>query len=104
MSEIPFVYGEFYDFPRMLRFAFGGQWYFLRSYFDEEQDEYEPNFVVYRLSHFTEADLSAGMEFWVNLPGATELGRIALVDVGFDISRRQTISAQAFAQWLCGKP
>ena len=31
-DRIPISYGEFYDFPRMIRFQFGKEWYFLRSF------------------------------------------------------------------------
>ena len=47
MKTIPITYGEFYDVPRMIRFRLGGKWYFMRSRFDEEKDDYTDFYEVY---------------------------------------------------------
>src|SRR5690349_7362857 len=48
-ERVPFTYGEFYDVPRQILFCIGDVWYFLRSYFDDEKDDYAKVYDVYRL-------------------------------------------------------
>ena len=66
VDMIPFTYGEFYDVPRMIRFQFEGEWYFLRSEFDEEKDEYNDFYDIYRLPHRTEEEIMADPTYWRN--------------------------------------
>ena len=49
MERIPIEYGEFYDLPRQITFQSGDEWFLLRSYFDEEKDEYSDVYDVYLL-------------------------------------------------------
>jgi hypothetical protein len=99
-NRIPFTYGEFYDLPRMLRFQFEGEWYFLRSEFDEKEDEYTDFYDVYRLPFRSEEEIRANPHYWMNLGDEAHLGRIAIAEVGLDETRRQSIDGCAFKQWL----
>lgn len=102
-DRIPFTYGEFYDVPRMIRFSFEGEWYFLRSEFDEGADEYSDFYDIYRLPFRTEEEIAADPHYWANLGDEARLGRIGVADLGLDETRRQSIDARAFQQWLSAK-
>jgi len=104
MSErIPFTYGEFYDVPRMVRFQFDGEWYFLRSEFDEEADEYTDFYDVYRLPFRSDEEIRATPEYWMNLGDDAHLGRIPIADIGLDFRRRNSLDAGAFRRWLLAR-
>jgi hypothetical protein len=100
MNLIPITYGEFYDVPRMIRFQLGGQWYFLRSPFDEEQDDYIDSYDVYLLPFRSEEEFQANPNYWRELNQASYLGRIPIREVGLDETRRRSIDADAMEQWL----
>src|SRR5258707_6192374 len=55
---IPFVYGSYYDVPRTIVLRYNGRALLLQSAFDEEADEYEPNYSVYALPESAEAALA----------------------------------------------
>jgi hypothetical protein len=99
-SRIPITYGEFYNFPRMIRFQFRGEWFFMRSEFDEEKDDYCDSYDVYLLPFRTEAEIEANPYYWTELTDDAYLGRIGISEVGLDESKRLSIDAQAFANWL----
>lgn len=101
MSErIPFTYGEFYDVPRMIRFPFEGEWYFLRSEFDEEKDEYADFYDIYRLPLRSEEEIRAEPTYWKALGKDAHIGRIPVAGIGLDESRRKSIDARAFKEAL----
>ena len=50
MERIPIEYGDFYDLLRHITFQSGDEWFLLRSYFDEEKDEYSDVYDVSALS------------------------------------------------------
>jgi len=99
-DRIPFTYGEFYDVPRMIRFPFEGQWYFLRSEFDEEEDGYTDFYDVYRLPFHSDEEVGANPRYWANLGDDARLGRIPVAEIGLDETRRESIDGRAFKQWL----
>jgi hypothetical protein len=103
MNTIPITYGEFYDVPRMIRFPLGGQWYFLRSYFDEAKDDYAEFYDVYLLPFHSEDEFKSNPKYWMELNKAVHLGRIAVGAVGLDETRRRSIDAEAFARWLTAR-
>ena len=101
-DRIPFEYGEFYDYPRMVEFSFSGQWYFLSSAFDEQTDDYPDYYEVYLLPFHSKEEIKAQPRYWTDLNRASHLGRIAIAEVGLDPTRRQSIDGRAFAAWLAG--
>ncbi len=100
MNTIPITYGEFYDVPRMIRFQLGGQWYFMRSRFDEDKDEYSDSFDVYLLPFHSEDEFKSNPNCWMELDKAFHLGRIPISEVGLDQTRRRSIDADAMEKWL----
>jgi hypothetical protein len=99
-SRIPITYGEFYDFPRQIRFQFGTEWFYLSSPFDEIVDDYPDYYEVYLLPYRTEEDFTANPYYWMNLSNSRHLGTIPIVEVGLDKTRRTSIDAHAFERWL----
>ncbi len=97
---IPIVYGEFYDFPRMLRFQIEGEWFLLRSFFDEERDEYSACYDVYLLPFRSEEDFKTHPDYWMSLGAAVHLGQIPVADAGLDATRRHGINAGVITRWL----
>jgi hypothetical protein len=84
MSTIPIIYGEFYDVPRMIRFQLGGKWYFMRSRFDEEKDDYTDFYEVYLLPFHSEDEFKSNPNYWAELNNAFHLGQIPITEVGSD--------------------
>jgi hypothetical protein len=99
-GRIPFVYGEFHDVPRQIRFHFDGKWYFLRSYFVEERDDYDDAYDVYLLPHRTAAEIEADPLYWMTLSNAMHLGRIPITELRLDQTRRQTLDGHTIGAWL----
>jgi hypothetical protein len=103
MERIPFEYGEFYDFPRQITFQVGEEWFLLRSYFDEEKDEYSDVYDVYLLPFRSKDDFQAHPDFWMPLATAVHLGQIPVAEVGLDETRRRSIDARVVEQWLSAR-
>jgi hypothetical protein len=103
MNGIPIIYGEFYDVPRMIRFQVGGQWYFMRSHFDEEKDDYADFYDVYLLPFHSEDEFKSNPNYWMELTKALHLGRIPVGEVGLDETRRRSIDADAMESWLSAR-
>ena len=80
----------------MLRYE--GRALLLHSAFDEEVDEYEPTYSVYALPESAEAALVDGSWKFMEEPGLTLLGEVAVRDVRFDSSRRKLLDAQVLAE------
>jgi hypothetical protein len=100
VDRLPFSYGEFYDFPRMIRFCFEGNWYFLRSEFDDAKDDYDDSYKTYRLPYRTEEEILSHPNYWMDLSNADYLGRITVTELGFDETRRKSIGAHLFKDWI----
>src|ERR1700722_16159412 len=103
MNAIPITYGEFYDFPRMIRFPLDGQWYFLRSHFDEEKDDYADYYDVYLLPFLSEDEFTANPNYWKELTKAFHLGQIPIAQVGLDETRRKNIDGNKMEMWLSSR-
>jgi hypothetical protein len=99
-DRVPITYGEFYDYPRMVRFQFGGEWFFLSSAFDEEKDDYPDFYDVYLLPFRSEEEFQANPYYWRDLSAAVHLGQIPIAEVGLDETRRQSIDARRIEKWL----
>ena len=99
-DRIPITYGEFYDYPRMIRFQYGGEWFFLNSSFDEEKDDYPDVYDVYLLPFRSEEEFEANPYYWMDLSTAVHLGQIPIKEVGLDETRRRSIDASVIEKWL----
>ena len=102
-ERIPIEYGEFYDYPRQITFQFGEEWFLLRSYFDEEKDEYSDVYDVYLLPFRSEDDFRTHPDFWMPLATAVHLGQIPVSEVGLDETRRRSIDGRVIEKWLSGR-
>src|SRR4051812_11863390 len=100
IERIPIKYGEFYDYPRQIRFRFKDKWFYLNSPFDEEKDDYSDFYEVYLLPYRSEEEIRANPHYWMNLRQDHHLGRIGISELGLDDSRRKDIDAHAFAKWF----
>jgi hypothetical protein len=87
----------------MIRFQLGGHWYFMRSHFDGEKDDYADWYDVYRLPFCSEDEFQSNPNYWMELNNAYHLGRIPTGDVGLDETRRRTINADAIEEWLVAR-
>lgn len=87
---IPFEYGDFYDVPRIVRFHFEGSWYLLRSRFDEEIDDYQAYYTLYRLPFKSESDMADQPDYWWDTDNAIHLGTIPLSNIEFDPTSRRS--------------
>jgi hypothetical protein len=87
----------------MVRFRLGDEWFFLRSEFDDDQDEYDDSYKVYRLPFRSEEEIKSHPNYWMELSTAEYLGRISIAEVGLDETRRQSIDAQVFQEWLTSR-
>lgn len=99
-DRIAFTYGNFYDVPRQIEIEFRGAWYFLRSYFETENDDYTSFYEVYLLPFRSQEEVKANSSYWMNLDSAVNLGRISIAEIGLDETRRQSIDGAAFGNWL----
>lgn len=66
-ARIPICNGEFYDVPRQIQVQFEGEWYFLRSYFNDEQGDYSSFYEVYHLPFRTEDELNANPQSTISI-------------------------------------
>jgi hypothetical protein len=88
----PFAYVEFYDVPRNIILLVRKKWILLQSAFNEELDEYEPDYSVYQLPSSFEPPPAGGR--WDFLEHElTLLGKIPVQEVEFDPTKRRTLRA-----------
>jgi hypothetical protein len=102
-DRIPMTYGEFYDFPRMIRFQFGGEWFFLDAPLDEERDDYPDVYDVYLLPFRSEEEIKANPFYWKDLSSAVHLGQIGVTEIGLDETRRRSLDAGVIGLWLSAR-
>jgi len=101
MQMTPFQYGDFYDVPRMILLCVRGRWVFLQSAFDEELDDYEAEYSVYRLpSSFRPPPVDSPWGFLDQELAC--VGKIPVREVQFDESKRRTLSAKALDEIVPG--
>jgi hypothetical protein len=103
VDRLPITYGEFYDYPRMIRFRLDDEWFFLRSEFDDDEDDYSEFYKVYRLPFHSEEEIKSHPNYWMELSDAECLGQIPVAEVGLDETRRQSVDARAFETWLSSR-
>lgn len=78
----------------MIVLEFNGCWYLLRCIFDEQRDDYQDTYTVYRSDSATAAALGPTGS-WMHVPSAQHqvLGTIPLNAVKFDPSGRRQLDA-----------
>jgi hypothetical protein len=94
-DSLPIRYRDFYDVPRAIVVELDGALYLFDCRFDPELDDYEGQYIVYRLPE----DLSDDLErmSWTDLDHRGQ--RVGAVDVSaveFDPTRRSSIDARVF--------
>src|SRR5262249_1326665 len=94
---------EFCDFPRMIRFQFEGEWFFLDSPFDEDRDDYPDVYDVYLLLFRSEEEFKANPYYWKDLSNAVHLGQIGVTEIGLDETRRKSLDAGVIGPWLSAR-
>ena len=57
MDRLPISYGEFYDFSKDDPLSLEDDWFFLRSEFNDDKDEYDDSYKAYRLPFRTEEEI-----------------------------------------------
>lgn len=89
----PFSYGGFYDVPRCLALRYKGKRFLLQSPFDEDLDEYPPDYSVYVFpEHADDSTPVCSPEFLSETP-MTCLGQIPIDHVTFDSTKRKKFDA-----------
>jgi len=94
-SYLPIRYREFYDIPRVFIVDWNGAIYLFESPFDNDRDEYQPNYSAYRLGE----DLRERFDdvSWTDLAILGEpLGSVDTGLVEFDPTRRELVNASVF--------
>lgn len=85
-------YRDFYDVPRMFVLRHAGTTYLFDSAFDDESDEYKPDYEVFKLP-----GIPGGNSDWSNLRALGEfVGRVPVSQVEFDETRRERCNERVF--------
>ena len=90
----PIIYRQFWDVPRLFALEHRGDVYVFECDFDEQLDDYPPNFKVYRLPKSTLTDFSRNA-FSTN---SALVGEIIVSDVKFDKTRRKEVDTDCLAK------
>jgi hypothetical protein len=103
---IPIYYSGFWDVPHAFLTVYEGKLYcFWRDYFDEELDDYPPNYQIYLVENMKLEEAFEPYEppfecvKLKNIPLLREnkvIGEIPTIDVIFDKTKRKFINAIAF--------
>jgi hypothetical protein len=104
MAEMtPFRYGGFYDVPRCLSLRYRERRFLLQSTFDEDLDEYQPDYSVYIVPESADDSRSVcSPEFLSNTPMAC-IGQIPTDQVKFDASKRKELDASILDSLIAGQ-
>ena len=99
----PFAYCGFYDVPLVIITSDGTHTYLFDRPFDEQLDDYQPDYDVYLVPN--EAFSHASGEWETLLERANcRLGRLPASGVRFDPSRRRLIDLEILEQLKGGVP
>lgn len=89
---VPFAYREFYDFARAIVVELSSDEYFLDCPFDDDLDDYPPEYRVYRLPC---CDASRLRGDWSGLDIiGSYVGSVSVRSIQFDESRRRLINVE----------
>ena len=91
-EQVPIIYREFYDFPRLFMVSYRGVHFLFDGSFDAERDEYPEHYTVYQMPPLAKDVLD---ESWSNVPRLAlhRLGSIPITRVAFDRGRRTSVSS-----------
>ncbi len=90
----PFKYIDFYDVPRNITILVRKKWILLQSAFNEDLDDFDPDYSVYKLPSSFEPPHK--WSSWDFLKQELEyLGKIPVREVKFDATKRRALSAAA---------
>ena len=103
MPDLPIIYREFYDIPRMFIVSFRDRNWLFDGRFDDAADEYPDEYRVYSLPALSDEVLEGD---WSSLPARASAfaGTIPTANVQFDPTRRRTISSRALEELLGAAP
>ncbi|MBX3293536.1 MAG: hypothetical protein KF881_11685 [Acidobacteria bacterium] len=93
---LPIRYSGFWDVPSAFYTLYNGEVYFFwRDYFDEDLDDYPPNYQVYLIKEVSFEDAS---KIWdlESISNKSLVGEVPTKEVIFDESKRQYISSLVF--------
>ena len=95
-------YRDFYDFPRMFVVADAANLYLFDGSFDDNLDDYPPEYNVFLMPELTEAELAGS---WAHLPtrAVRHLGRVPVSAVVFDATRRQSVDRDVIRRFGLGR-
>jgi hypothetical protein len=82
-NSVPFKYAGFWDVPRHLVFAWKGHKVLLESWFNDDLDEYDPQYSVYLLPEDFEADKDSWYESKRRF-----VGKVDVKSIMFDETKR----------------
>jgi hypothetical protein len=94
---IPIYYGGFWDVPDSFLTEYKSEVYLFTREFDEELDDYPPNYEVYNVKNITlEDSVKENLWFPYNYEEKIFLGEIPTADVIFDWSNRKFVNTIVF--------
>src|SRR5438552_6136102 len=98
-EQIPIIYREFYDFPRMFVVSYRGLHFLFDGSFDAQRDEYPDHYTVYQMPPLSNDVLDGS---WSNLSRLAlhQLGSITTTRVRFDPSRRASVSSEILDEMI----
>ena len=98
---VPFKYVDFYDVPRLLLFTYQDLLFLLGSYFDDDKDDYDENYLIELLPAWVEQKIAASWKALEDdIPGRRVLGQIPVKDIVFDRTRRRTLDPTFLDKYL----
>lgn len=90
IPEVPIIYRDFYDVPRVFLVFHRGQQLLFESVFDEERDDYSDVYDVYLLPPLGPEEIAGSWEF-ISKRAVRRVGRLLVSDVRFDSTRRKSV-------------
>jgi hypothetical protein len=101
---IPFKYAGFWDIPRYILLRYRGEFLYLASEFDDDLDDYSNHYTVYVLPGYVEVSAVEGQWNAILQSTMRKVGRIPVVAVVFDATKRKELDASCLDNLLAGHP
>jgi hypothetical protein len=89
---VPFVYGGFWDVPRILIFWYGENLFLLSSYFDDDLDDYDPDYSIYVMPSWVGKSYAESGWQAIDQDAGKFIGKVQVRDVIFDSTMRQKLN------------
>ena len=93
IEMIPFRFVDFYDVPRCIATRYRGTLLLLLSAFDEQLDDYEDTYSVYKLPESIGNSLDMGSWDFLATTATQPIAKIPVESVRFDPSSRKELDA-----------